>query len=481
MSEGGLLAQRARRRCDTCVETLVQQARAPIMIGTHGHAFLELCCSSDSELAAMVVEHSVVIRVTSFEDLQLTSTRPALDRLLMICKAYEAYEVVAHIWVSIPCIAGTPFRRINEKLGAETGNLAMTYKLEVAAVGLCRHDVRIGDGFSWKWSNGNEHWKSVVVRNLFARSGSSSCLVSTAAFGQQFVDREGSVFYVKKVEMFKKVTGAVHAHVFHHQLRAAKDNADGNGFNTSVQPYAVAVHSNLLRHAAEEAFLWFAGNAVDAKLCKGRFVYIDAWRNITTDSIENNYLAVCDETYLVSSDNNLASDLFMPGARLMQYGLSNQNAAKHRCFYFSKMQMEEVLLFKQFESDTALLGRTTFNIAFVDPTVRPDAPERQIIERRVFLYFLDFEPNTCPALPSDTVAKEVASHAERGLWDLLRVRELSEWVRNDVCSEVLVGGMFVNLGMKFAEMAMAPAQFSAALSGFLLGCRIQQPQQQLMI
>ena len=151
------------------------------MSDIHGHAFLEL--------AAMVVEHSVVIRVTS-EDLQLTSTRPALHRLLMIC---ETYEVVANIWVWIPCIAGTHFRRINEKLGAETGDLAMTYKLEVAVVGLCRHDVGIGDGFSWRWSIGNELWKSVVVRNLFARSGSSSCLVSTAAVGQQFVDREGHV------------------------------------------------------------------------------------------------------------------------------------------------------------------------------------------------------------------------------------------------------------------------------------------------
>ena len=45
---------------------------------------LELCCASDSELAAAVVEHSVVIRVTSSEDLQLTSTRPAMDRLLRI-------------------------------------------------------------------------------------------------------------------------------------------------------------------------------------------------------------------------------------------------------------------------------------------------------------------------------------------------------------------------------------------------------------
>ena len=39
------------------------------MSSTHGHAFLELCCASDSELAGVVVEHSVVIRVTSSEDL----------------------------------------------------------------------------------------------------------------------------------------------------------------------------------------------------------------------------------------------------------------------------------------------------------------------------------------------------------------------------------------------------------------------------
>ena len=90
----------------------------------------------------MVVEHSVAIRVTSFEDLKLTSMRPALHCLLMICKAHD---VVVDIWVSIPCIAGTPFRRINEKLGAETGDLAMTYKLVAAAVGLCRHAARIGD------------------------------------------------------------------------------------------------------------------------------------------------------------------------------------------------------------------------------------------------------------------------------------------------------------------------------------------------
>ena len=194
-SDGGLLAQRASCRCVACVETLVQQARALNMSGTHGHVFLELCCASDSELAAAVVEHTVAIRVTSSEDLQLVSTRCALHRPVRICKAYD---VVVDIWVSIPCTAGQPFRRINEKLGAETGDFAMTYKLIVAVVGLCRQAVRNGGGFSWEWSNDNELWDLVVVRNLFARRGSSSCLVSTAAVGQQFVDREGSVFYVKK-------------------------------------------------------------------------------------------------------------------------------------------------------------------------------------------------------------------------------------------------------------------------------------------
>ena len=125
--------------------------------------------------------------------------------------------------------------------------------------------------------------------------------------------------------------------------------------------------------------------------------------------------------------------------------------------------MDVVLLFKQFDSDTALPGRMTCHTAFVDPTVIPYALERQSIECSVFQFFLDFEPSTCPALPSDAVAKEVAFHAERGAWDISLVRELSEWMRNDVCSEVLVGRMFVNLGMKFAEMACRDPTTTAAV------------------
>ena len=99
-----------------------------------------------------------------FEVLQFVSTQRVLHRLLKICKICD---VVVDIWVSIPCTAGAPFRLNNEKLCAETGDLAMTYNLVVATV---------GGRFRWEWSDRSKLWDLVVVRNLFARCGSSSCL-----------------------------------------------------------------------------------------------------------------------------------------------------------------------------------------------------------------------------------------------------------------------------------------------------------------
>ena len=43
LSDGGLLAQRARRRCVPYDETLVRQARTSMLSGVLGHAFLDLC------------------------------------------------------------------------------------------------------------------------------------------------------------------------------------------------------------------------------------------------------------------------------------------------------------------------------------------------------------------------------------------------------------------------------------------------------
>ena len=47
---------------------------------------------------------------------------------------------------------------------------------------------------------------------------------------------EKSTGHAEMAEMFKRITSEAHAHVFHHQLRADRHNADGNGFNISPAP-----------------------------------------------------------------------------------------------------------------------------------------------------------------------------------------------------------------------------------------------------
>ena len=355
------------------------------MRSPHEHAFLELRCASVSELAAKEVKRSVVIRVTSCEDLHLVSMWCASHHLLSSC---NAYDVVVNIWVLVPCEAGAPCRRTIEKLSVESGSLGMTCKLEVAAVGLFRHDVRICDQFCLVWSNGSDTWKCVNVRNLFAWCGSFSCLVSKA------VNSEGGVFCVKMVKTFGRVAGAARIHVFHHSMLVAFDNADGNRFNASVQqPYANAIHGDSSQHVAEEASLQLAGNAADGKFSKKLYVYDDAWRNISMDPIENNYLTVSDETHLESPGDHLDSGLIMPRVRLLLHGLSDRNVLKHCWCYFPKMQTDDAMFFKQFVLYTALPGHVRLHPASANLTVIPDAPVRQSMKCNVLPFLPCIEPN----------------------------------------------------------------------------------------
>ena len=51
------------------------------------------------------------------------------------------------------------------------------------------------------------------------------------------------------------------------------------------------------------------------------------------------------------------------------------------------MKKNEVILFKQWDSDPTLTGRVTFHTAFADPSAPADAPTRQSIEVRAIAFF----------------------------------------------------------------------------------------------
>ena len=389
LSDRGLLAQRARRRCVAYVETLVQQARTPTMSSTHGHAFLELCNVPDSELAAVVVEHSVVIRVTSFKDFQLTSMRPMLHRLLMICKACD---VVANIWVSIPCTAGTPFRRIDEKLGAETGDFVMSYKLVVAAVALSRHTVGIGDTMVL-CSAGMYALSNVLQEKLLERV----CTVKEAlgilgAFGTLiFVTQACSLEWRRFVDI--TWTSAMVLHVLGSQMcpfgtyvLTSLFFSVGDAENLSVLTSDTCGVAWFDVQSIVELILMMKLPAEQTRRLSWRLGLASALMvpHGYSGEIQDNLLvrwfwwALAMVSFcFVAVRHELASDLFTPGGRLTQYGLTDHNAVKHRWYYLPTMQMDGVLPFKRSDSDTVLTGCMAFHVALADPTVRPDSPESE--------------------------------------------------------------------------------------------------------
>ena len=77
--------------------------------------------------------------------------------------------------------------------------------------------------------------------------------------------------------------------------------------------------SDSSKEGAEDLFTQTVANDDFKKYKSGRFLYLNAWRNISDTPIGNNHLAVCDQTSLVAPDDYIPVDLFLPGSQIVQY------------------------------------------------------------------------------------------------------------------------------------------------------------------
>ena len=112
-----------------------------------------------------------------------------------------------------------------------------------------------------------------------------------------------------------------------------------------------------------------------------------------------------DERTTTKPDDYLVSLLYTADEPhpVPQYKLRPRYADKHEWWYFSAMKKNEVILFKQYDSDHTLTGRSCFHTAFANNALRnanPKPAARQSIEARVFCFFPDHKPNTCPKIDS---------------------------------------------------------------------------------
>lgn len=103
--------------------------------------------------------------------------------------------------------------------------------------------------------------------------------------------------------------------------------------------YVTEVHCDRSAVSAEELFAnSLASHPELQQYGCGRFVLLNAWRNISETPIGNDHLAVCDETSLVKPEDYIVSDLFTPtGHYVTRYHLSCRNSTQHRWYYFPQV------------------------------------------------------------------------------------------------------------------------------------------------
>jgi len=95
-------------------------------------------------------------------------------------------------------------------------------------------------------------------------------------------------------------------------------------------------------------------------------------------------LALCDAQSL-SEENLVASDLKYPDRTGETFSITyNPN---QRYYYFPRMQADEAVLIRCFDSAPEGAARFSAHTGFDDPTSPPDAPPRESLEVRTLVFF----------------------------------------------------------------------------------------------
>ncbi len=118
-------------------------------------------------------------------------------------------------------------------------------------------------------------------------------------------------------------------------------------------------------------------------LCERRFAIVNYWRSIA-GTVANYPLIFCDARTLSPHDP-------VPVTRRSRNRTGELQVARYnplqRWYYFSQMKNSEAMLFKTFDSDESNPSRFCFHSSFDDPLAPADAPPRESIELRCFVFY----------------------------------------------------------------------------------------------
>jgi hypothetical protein len=199
---------------------------------------------------------------------------------------------------------------------------------------------------------------------------------------REFYDQEEvkRTYYPEVERLLKEATGAEKVVVFDHQVRNVELAKRGE---KNAREYGKTVHNDYTAKSGPRRVRDHLPPTEAEERLRNRFAEINVWRPIR-GPIESTPLAVCDSSSIDPKDF-VPSDLVYRDKVGETYRFTyNPN---HRWFYFPRLERNEVILLKCYDSKEDGRARFTAHSAFEDPTSAPDAAPRESIEVRALVFW----------------------------------------------------------------------------------------------
>jgi hypothetical protein len=195
-----------------------------------------------------------------------------------------------------------------------------------------------------------------------------------------FYDEEqiAAVYYPECERVMKEATGAARVVAFDHIVR----NAAISAMDKTIKIPAKRVHNDYTAWSSPQRVRDLMGDEAEA-LLKNRYAIINLWRPIRGPVLESP-LTLCDAQSL-AEENLIASDLKYPDRTGETYSITYNPSQRY--YYFPKMQADEAVLIRCFDSAPRGAARFSAHTGFDDPTSPPDAPPRESLEVRMLVFY----------------------------------------------------------------------------------------------
>ncbi len=271
-----------------------------------------------------------------------------------------------------------------EAPGAVTA--ALTYLVDTGVKPVTYPSVAGGDGVS-RWAGRQEEHLVAIHDGRAAaepfdldRQGFALVRHDTAVT-DFYDDAEIETVYEAEVEsLVKAVTGASRVVVFDHTRRS---DSVAMREQKGIREPAGNVHNDYTARSAPQRVRDLLPAEEAEALLKRRFAIVNVWRPIR-GPVRTAPLALCDARSVAPEDLIAAERRAKDRVGEIQQAVFNP---AHRWYYFPNMERHEAVLIKVYDSAEDGRARFTIHTAFDDPTSPPDAPPRESIESRTFVFF----------------------------------------------------------------------------------------------